>query len=158
MRLRVRYLFKPEFPKNTMKKKSKKNTISKISGIKGWLLTFVIITLLGIILAIDNLAPMLAQILTSSLTQTLLIIMLLLLIILTINSLILIFTKSEYAPIWTIVFLMYDIAVNITYCFVNTSPLISRVQYISLTLAAIILDLAWILYFNYSQRIKNTFL
>jgi hypothetical protein len=129
----------------------------QIKGIKGWLLLIVLVLIAELILTLSLFYPKASQLYHGVNSEKLFFVVIIILVILFINALALIIFKSRYAPVWTVIALMYNIAFSISQLVVNSSPSMGETAFVSANLGMIIKDLLIILYFCYSIRVRNTF-
>jgi hypothetical protein len=129
----------------------------KINGIRGWLLLFVIISTLSLINLIYRLCNDFLTYLGGGMIGKIMLIGAVMSILLTIIYLTLIFQKSRYAVFGIIIALLYDMAINFTLFVIILNIAPSNRLEIYLSAGLILFNLAWVLYFNFSNRVRNTF-
>ncbi len=129
----------------------------EIKGLRGWLLLFVIISVISLISLAYELYNNFFIYLWSGLIGKIILVSAFMSLLLTLIYLILIFKKSSFAVAAVITALLYDTAVNfsIFILLLNISPTKPSELYLSSFL--IIFNLVWIFYFNFSRRVRNTF-
>lgn len=139
-----------------MVKKREKN-IKIIKGIKGWLLLFVIISILNLMGLICTLYRDFFIYLWGGLIGKIILVSTIISAFLILNYLILMFMKSKYAVLCVITALIYDAVINFS-LLIMLLNISSRVSEIYLSAFLVIFNLLWVLYFNFSKRVRNTFL